>query len=479
MNSWLGLDIGTSSLKALLVADDSTVLARASVPYAGQASPAGPTGEQDPQSWIAAARHAVAECVAAGGLPDGIGLAGQVPTLVTVDADGRPVRPALTWQDSRAVTEAEELERALGPSSPYIGMDLPWSASHLPAKLLWLARNEPETRARTRHLLQPKDHLGLVLTGSPLTDAWSSKGLVDIRSGRPAGAVLEASGWGPESCPPAAPPWSSRGVTTDGALGLPAGIPVSVGWSDALASMLAVGAFAKPTAFVLTGTSDIVGLSVEGAGTDPAGLYRVPLECAPRAVLYGPTQSSGATVQWLSKLFDRPIDELPAIATRAGSQTGPAFVPYIAGERAPLWQPDVRAVFADVGAEDGAPEFIRSVLRGVASSASHILDIASTEAGTRIREVHIAGRGNADMAWKQLRLETLGVPVLFHTEPYTSALGAAMLGACASTGGEADSADHLRGEPVRAEPSGDDVTLSARLSDRYLRASRLAQSWRT
>lgn len=479
MSSWLGLDVGTSSLKALLIEDDGTVLSRASVAYEGVAPPAGAVAEQDPECWIAAAREAIARCLSTGVVPSGIGLTGQVPTLVLVDEDGRPVRPALTWQDTRAVEEAEQLGRELGPSAPLIGMELPWSAAHLPAKLLWLAKNEPESLAVGRSVLQPKDYLGLLLTGSPLSDAWSVKGIGDIRTGLPAAEVLEACGWPAEVCPPTGSPWSSRGVTHDDALGLPAGIPVSVGWSDALASMLAIGAFSEPTAFVLTGTSDIVGLSLPGDSDDVEGVYRLPRECAPSTVLYGPTQSSGATVTWLSELFHEPVEDLPGIAALAREGSGPSFVPYLSGERAPLWEPGIRALFAGVGAQDGAPEMIRSVLRGVALSASHILDIVSTASGHPIREVHIAGRGVNDVAWKGLRLETLGVPVVFHTEPFMSALGAAMLAAAAARGGSLDGVDRLRGTPVRSEPTAEDVERSSAALADYKRASALARSWST
>lgn len=479
MSSWLGLDVGTSSLKALLVADDGNVLARASVAYEGVHAPVGTIAEQDPECWITAARQAIAHCVSTGGVPDGIGLTGQVPTLVLIDEGGRPIRPALTWQDTRAQEEAQILENKFGPSAPHIGMNLPWSASHLPAKMLWLARNEPQNLTKARHVLQPKDYLGLQLTGSTLSDAWSVKGIGDIRTGLPATEVLDACGWPPSACPPTGAPWSSRGLTHRSALGLPPDVPVSIGWSDALTSMLAIGAFSEPTAFVLTGTSDIVGLSLPGDSGDVEGVYRLPRECAPRVVLYGPTQSSGATLTWLAELFDKTVEELLIMASRARKGPGPSFVPYLSGERAPIWESEVRALFAGIGAQDGAPEMIKSVLRGVALSASHILNIVSTTSGTPIREVHIAGRGINDVAWKNLRLETLGVPVVFHTEPYMSALGAAMLGAAAARDGSLEGIDRLRGTTVRNEPTADDIAQSSASLDEYTRASALALSWRT
>jgi len=477
MPGWLGLDIGTSALKALQVDDHGAVLARASVPYPAGTSGENGVAEQDPRAWVAAAATAVADCVAAAGVPDGIGLCGQVPTLVVTDDRGEPVRPAMTWQDARADAEARELERVIGPAREHVGMELPWSPSHLPAKLLWLARHEPETLRRGALALQPKDYLGQELTGSPETDAWSSKGLLNVCTGLPAHAVVEATGWTSAVCPPAAAPWTARGTTRAGALGLPAGIPVSVGWSDALASMLAVGAFSESLAFILTGTSEIVGLSLDLADIEAPGLYSVPLAAAPRAVLYGPTQSSGATLVWLAGIAGCRVEDLSVIAGAARATDAPVFVPYISGERAPLWQPDLRAMFAGVSSDHGMPEIVRSVMRGVALSASHILNLASRASSVPVTEVHIAGRAVDDALWTQLRLETLGSPVLFHREPYTSALGAAMLGRAAAAAGDLSSADALRERPDRIEPTPYDVATSRSALSDYETVSELAQSW--
>src|SRR6188508_225549 len=152
---WLGLDFGTSSVKALLLAEDGTVGGRATSPYGSVLGPSG-EAEQDPWEYLAAARAAIRECGAAGADLRGIGLAGQTPTIVLVDAAGEPVRPALTWQDHRAEAEARALEGELGAAEPLFGTELPWTAAYAPAKLLWLSTHEPECVGRTRFVLQPK-----------------------------------------------------------------------------------------------------------------------------------------------------------------------------------------------------------------------------------------------------------------------------------------------------------------------------------
>ena len=476
MSRWLGIDVGTSSLKALVVDDVGVVIARAVAEYDSASPVADGIGEQEPETWIRAAREAIAACIQTAGQPDGVGLTGQVPTLVLVGRDGIPARPAMTWQDTRATAQADALAAELGPSEPLLGMDLPWSAAHLPAKLRWLAEHEPGLLGDGVLALQPKDFLGMRLTGSPASDLWSLKGLVDIRTGGLQPAVLAATGWASDVYPPIAQPWEARGATGADALGLAPGIPVAVGWSDALASMLAIGAFAEPRAFVLTGTSDIVGVSVDADIAERPGLYRVPHECAPRVVLYGPTQSSGATVAWLARVFERSVDELFDHAARTTRDSSATFVPYISGERSPIWRPDVRGMFAGLDAADGAPELIHAGLSGVALSARHILDEVVESTGQPVTEVHVGGRGVDDVAWRDLRLETLGVPVLFHPEPFMAALGAAMLGATAA-GSDLASAVRLAAAPVRVEPTAAQVATSQEAAMRYRSVSDLAQRW--
>jgi xylulokinase len=483
MQTWLGLDLGTSSLKALLVAADGSAVARASVPYRQPDARSGAAVEQDPQVWRAAAEEAVAQCLRhASAPPAGIGLTGQVPTLVLCDAVGDPLRAAISWQDNRAVREADELAERLGAALPHLGIELPWAPSQLPAKLAWVARHEPELRRPGTLALQPKDWLGLLLTGSPASDPWSTKGLCEVERGRPAETVLAACGWPVSVCPPTAPGWISRGATRGGVLGLPDGIPVSVGLSDALTAMMAVGAFAEPRAFALGGTSEVVGISLPGRAPEAPGLYRVPAACAPLELSYGPTQSSGATLAWLARLIAVDVDRLASLAETARADAAPpVFVPYLSGERAPLWRSDLRGLIAGLSADDGAAELAAAVLCGVAGSVAHVLDVAARASETVLDSVHVTGRAAQDPAWQRIQQRALGVPLLVHEEPFGSALGAAMLGAAAAHDGDLRAATPLIRTPRRVAPGDHEPDRSSADATtglaRYLRASELAQRW--
>jgi xylulokinase len=353
---YLGVDVGTSATRVSLVRPGG----HAVVASAGYRTVRAGHGrvEQDPAAWSRALAAALRRLIAHGAdLSEvtAVGLCGQTPTLIPVDAAGRPVRAALTWQDTRATAEAAELADGFGDPEPLIGTALPWSAANLPAKLAWLARHEPDTVRRTRWLLQPKDLVGLWLTGSTASDPWSSKGICRVTDGAPVLPVLEACGWPSGVCPPVAAAWARRGTVTAAAarrFGLPPGVPVCVGWSDALAQVLAAGCFERGSGFVFSGTSAIVGAPVAGRA---AGLFGVPGSCAPAPLLYGPTQSSGASVAWVARLLGcRPAD-VPVLAAQASAGPWPAFVPYLSGERAPLWNADVRGLLLGLAAEHGRP----------------------------------------------------------------------------------------------------------------------------
>src|SRR5258705_2904710 len=160
-----------------------------------------------------------------------------------------------------------------------------------------------------------------------------------------------------------------------------------------------------------------------------AGLFSVPGSCAPAPLLYGPTQSSGASVAWVTRLLGcRPAD-VPVLATQASAGPWPAFVPYLSGERAPLWNADVRGLLLGLAAEHGPAEIARSVLTGTLLSARHVLDAVEAATGSRIAEVEFTGRGAGDPAWEAIALETLGARVRFHSDPDLSARVAAMLAA--------------------------------------------------
>jgi len=470
MTAWLGLDIGTSSVKAVAVRDDGKLVASARSSY--DTSRPGPgIAEQDPADYLRAAAQAIEGLGIDTAEIGGVGLSGHTPTAVFIDEAGHPVRAAMTWQDSRAIEQAEVLAASAGKPEDLFGTALAWSPAAIPAKLLWLSQHEPQTVAATRRVLQPKDYLGFALTGEATSDPWSSKGLCNVLTGQAAAAFLEQVGWRASICPPIAPAWQTRGRVTAAAasrFGLPAGIPVAVGWSDALAAMLRVGAFTVPSAFILTGTSDIVGQSYPDVAPSAPGLMTIPRACAPLAVTYGPTQSSGDAVEWLAGVLGKSVEDLMLLEAGLPEEP-PVFVPYLRGERAPLWNPRVRAGFSAICAEHRAGDLVEAVLQGITLGARQILDVAGTGASA---EVHVAGVSATVQRWIDARLQTLGRPLVLHDEANASAVGAAVLGAVVAGVPLGEAVNRVSRTAFRVAPSASAVKRAA---SRYAAFTRLSE----
>lgn len=473
MTAFVGVDIGTSGLKVTVVGATGSVLARASASYPSS-YPRADWAEQDPQAWVDALRDALRsieptirrQVIA-------IAAVGHVPTAVLVDDHGHPLRPAITWQDSRARHEANELEDQLGAVEGDLGTELPWSPSQLIPKLAWVSAHEPALRDRTRWVLQPKDFVNHYLTSAAATDPWSSKGICDVRDGSAATRLLAAAGWTDDICPQTHAPWEPLGTVTPQVaveLGLNPSTIVATGWSDALAAVLAVGAFDSPHGFILTGTSNIVGVTRDSPAA-VQGLYSVPAgPTAPLPLVFGPTQSGGEALAWGARLLGLDMAEFVELAASAAPGDAPTFVPYLRGERAPLWDPAVRALFAGVGSQHGRAEFARAIINGVAFSARHVLELAT--AGDT--PVDVGGVGVEDRKWAAMWASALRRPLRIHPEANLSAMGAAMLAAWA-TGCSKSDLTRLRPEP--AEFAADVSVLADNGYEQYLRASLAAQEW--
>jgi xylulokinase len=475
---FLGIDVGTTATRATIIAEDGRQVATGSASY--PISRDGPgVAEQDPQDWMSALADALGRAGAERWPISAIGICGQTPTMVLVDAEGRPLRPALLWQDVRAIAEARELAARLGDPEPLVGTALPWSAANMPAKLLWLSRHEPTLVASTHSVLQPKDFVAMQLSGVFSSDPWSSKGLCRVDSGEPAVDVLEACGWPASCCPVTEPAWHARGTTTKAVaakFGLAAGTPVTVGWSDALAQVLAAGCFSRSSAFAFSGTSSIVGAPVEDPSVRANGLFSVPASCAPLPLLYGPTQSSGSAILWAARLLGCKPDELADLGSQAtGSQ--PTFLPYLSGERAPLWNEDVRALLVGVAEEHGRAEIARAVVSGIFFSARHVLELVAGATGSPIGEVEIVGRGVGDVSFEAIAVDSMMIPLRFHEDADMSARGAAMLAAMSLGWDLATVNTRLGDRTRRLEVDEARRAVSGKRFEDYLLASALALTW--
>jgi xylulokinase len=366
-----------------------------------------------------------------------VGLSGHFSTVFLDDA-GAPAAPCLTWLDSRGVEEAEWLATRVGAAklARWHGIRLPISSAMPPARVLWVARHRPSDLARATWTAQTKDYIGWRLHGRRVSDAHSLMGLVRVPDGRVSGNCLRMLGLSPDAIPEVARPWDVVGQVTAaaaGATGLAAGTPVVTGWIDAYCSMLGTGMGDPAMAFDVAGTSEVVGVATADPvrARDYRGQLVVPLDERTTAV-YGLTNAGADSLSWARELagrgasYSRLLQEAEAAPV---TPTGPIFLPYLAGERSPVWDENATGALVGLRRHQGRGHLVRAVIEGVAFSVRHNLDCVRAVTGATVAGVRVSGGGALGGVWNQTKADVLNLPVHLVTEPEAGALGAAMLAA--------------------------------------------------
>ncbi|MBI4909344.1 MAG: hypothetical protein HY820_37340 [Acidobacteria bacterium] len=421
LDTVIAIDLGTSSCKGAAYTPEGRRIATESRSYP-VSTPSLGFAEQDPAQYLRAALDVVAEVGRqANHRPVAIAFSTQTPTLVLLDEALRPLGPAIIWQDSRAVDEAVDLSMIDAATRRcWFGLDLPIGAATTPAKLLWLRNHRPEIWERTRWVVQPKDYVAAAITGTLATDAWCAKGIAHLETGVMHDEWREFLGKTHSICPPVV---STRAVT-----GHSQGMPVVNGWSDAVCAILATGAMSgERHGFVMTGTSEIIGLS-RRAPQAAAGLFHVPphiLESDTLSLHYGPTQAGGSCLDWIAGVLGRTATEALALVAQRDGLSEILCRPYWQGERAPYWDHTLRASFEGLRGSHTAADLVHAVLQGVALQERLVLDTA--EQDEPAHTVVLAGGAARDARWNQLRADVLQRNLVVMEDGEASLRGAAML----------------------------------------------------
>jgi xylulokinase len=386
--------------------------------------------EQEPPDWWRAAAACIRE-VAAQAPPESIlalGAVGHVSSLTFLDESGVPIRPSLGFQDVRAASEVAGLYAAFSREelAELLGIDLPPGPTWPLPRLLWLSAHEPRTLELARHLLQAKDYVNLRLTGAFASDASSNRGMVDLATGRVPERVFRRLGL-PNLLPEIHEPDAVIGAVTEEAAedtGLPPGLPVVAGWNDLNGSVLGSGAVCPGDGFNVTGTSEHIGAVTSGAPRAPE------LVCGPylpgRKLFYGVTSCGGGSLEWFRQFSDRPVDQLLAEAEGAQSD-GLLYLPYLEGERAPVWDPRASGAFVGLRSTHGRGAAVRSIMEGVAFSLRQNLEIVERVVPDGGRPLVISGGGSRIPLWNRIKADVLSRPVITLQNPHAGMLGAAML----------------------------------------------------
>lgn len=422
----IGIDVGTTATKATLIDGTGAQLADFVHPHPTSRLTPG-MAEQAPQDWMDGVFGALTQFsrVVDPKRVIGIGLTSQVNSHVFVDRRGNAVRPAITWQDTRATGDAAQLDRQVTAEqkTAWFGGPVPIDASHALSRMAFVARTEPETWAATQHVLLPKDFIALKLTGAVASDPVAAVGLVSS-AGSYVGALLDLVPGAAAKLPPLYPFHHTAGHI---ASGLPfAGLPVTVGAMDAWAGMFGCGVVTDGDAMYQSGTSEIPGVVSTRVVPTPGVILFPPYEGI--RMHAAPTQSGGAALTWLSSLLGRSPQELSALAGTSAPSAGlPLFLPHLAGERAPIWDSASRGTFARLDANAGPAQVTRAVMEGVAFSVRWAFEALSHSAGNRIEVANIGGGGSRSDVWCQIRADVLGMSLRRTAVPDAAALGAAIL----------------------------------------------------
>ena len=408
MTTLVGIDVGTTGVKALALDESGTVVARAeeayplSIPHPGWS-------EQAPADWWQATERALA---ALGVKPAAIGLSGQMHGLVVLDEADRVLRPAILWNDQRTAAECADIEERVGLERLIALTGNRALTGFTAPKLLWLRRHEPETFARIAHVLLPKDYVRLKLDGEHTTDVSDASGtlLFDVAQRQ----------WSDEVCAALelAREWLPRAYES----------PEIAGAGDQAAAALGVGIVEPGALSVVLGTSGVVFAALPSFAADP--LARAHVFCHAVADTWhamGVMLSAAGSFRWLRDVVGvgyGALDE-EAAAHPPGTD-GLLFAPYLAGERTPHADPDARGAFVGLALSHDRGALARAVLEGVAYGLRDSLELLR-ELGVEASVARVSGGGARSGLWLKIVASVLGVPLELTAVEEGSAYGAALL----------------------------------------------------
>jgi xylulokinase len=408
----VGIDVGTTGVKAVAIDDRGEVIARAEREYP-LATPRPGWFEQEPEDWVHASQEALA---ALGEEPAAIGLSGQMHGLVALDAADRVLRPAILWNDQRTGAECAEIEERLGLDRLIALTGNRALAGFTAPKLLWLRRHEPGVYERIAHVLLPKDYVRLRLFGERAIDAADASGtlLFDVGARWWSEEVLDALEVSGEWLPPV---YESPDV------------PGAPGAGDQAAAALGVGVDGPGPLSVVLGTSGVVFAALPAFAADREARVHVFCHAVPGGWhAMGVMLSAAASLKWLRDTVGGTYEQLTAEAEKWPPATdGLTFLPYLAGERTPHADPAARGAFAGLHAGHDRGALARAVLEGVAYGLRDSLELLR-ELGVKPESGRASGGGARSDLWLRIVASVLRLPLERTAVEEGSAYGAALLG---------------------------------------------------
>ena len=451
--TFLGLDIGTSSVKALLVDANQRVIAEGSAPL-DVSRPHPLWSEQNPDHWVEGVEAAVAairrDAPSDFAALSGIGLSGQMHGATLLGAEDKPLRPAILWNDGRSFAECDELKRRVPDLEARTG-NLAMPGFTAP-KMLWVAAHEPEVAKATKRVLLPKDYVRLRLCGQAVSEMSDASGTLwlDVGRRRWDDALLQATGLTEKAMPSlvegsevsaylspeASAAWGLEGRK----------VPIAGGGGDNAASAIGVGATAPGAGFVSLGTSGVIFSVTDSFVRLPertlhAFCHALPHRWHGMAV----TLSAASSLAWIAAILGREGDIAGLIAAadsfaRSASAvaSAPIFLPYLSGERTPHNDAEATGMLAGLRAAHGPDALVFAVMEGVAFSFADGVDVLDAAGARPVRPLLVGGGARSEF-WAQMIADVTGLTIdLASGAEAGAALGAARLGMLAAGAGSVE-----------------------------------------
>lgn len=431
----IGIDLGTQSLKAVVVDDELRLRGEAGVLYQ-PAFPAPGWAEQNPALWLAALKPAIADALDKAGLAPsdikGIAIAGQLDGCVAVDSSGQALAPCIIWMDRRASGEIAGIDPDFIRERTGLVLD----ATHMAAKILWATRNLPEAR-RVALWHQPVSFVVAALCGRALIDhaLASTTMLYGLKERFYAGDLLAAFDIDADKLPGIDDASAVAGsLTAAGAdlTGLPVGTPLAVGTGDDFSAAIGAGVVVPGVVTCNLGTAEVVGAVSDTPRLDTGGLVETHGFLGDRYFVSNPGWLSGGAVTWFLSTFgvDSPAAMSELAATVVAGSDDLLFLPALSGAMAPRWIAEARGAFYGLTSFHGKAACARAVLEGCAFAMRDVVDRLD-ELGIASGRIRLSGGGARSRVWAQIRADVSGRPVEIVDAADASPIGAAILAATA------------------------------------------------
>lgn len=440
--AFLGVDIGTSSCKALLLGADGMVIGTQSSPYDFD-QPREGWAEQDPALWKDGASHAIGALLSEHDVELlCVGLSGQMHGMTALGADDAVLRPAILWNDQRNAAECAEITGLAGGTEELVSLV---GNQMLPGftggKIRWFAKHESEIFERTDIILNPKDYIRFLLTGEKVTEVTdaSGTGLFDVANRRWSEELIDRIGLNARLLPRVLESAEISGqVTASGEtlFGIPAGTPVIGGGGDAIIQTLGSGVIAPGRLQTTIGTAGIVAAAADAPLPNPGGRIQVSCNILPdKWHCMGVSLNAGSALAWWRALQGDAGQSLPdyndlsaAAEQVAIGAEGLLFLPYLMGERCPWPDPDARGAFVGLRSSHSLAHMHRAVFEGIVYSLRDMASLVDPQTADEDRVIHASGGGSSSEFWNQMQADVFGAAVVTTSNStHGGAFGAAIL----------------------------------------------------